>query len=358
VKVCPTSRKSALTESFLKTLFQSFGRESPHNSSEVVLKSEDIHRLMSSMGVVLSDKTLGEVMEKADLNGDGVICFEEFKSAYQWLMSQQPTKEDLREIFSILDLDDNGTIELEELTGALNTTKESITQAEAEKIFALCNALPHESITFEQFCSVIHQHKFLMWRLLTSFRLFFVVGGPASGKGTICSSLNTKVPNVVHVSSGDLLRHEVESNSPLGKQLADTMKRGDLVDASIVLALLDKLLCEQRGKVVLLDGFPRSLENAVDFVKLFGKGEGCLVFQCPEDVMENRIVERGKTSGRSDDTRETARRRIATFKAQSVEAVQYFRTIGMTMYELDTTKPLDENVEKLLQLPAIRVKTK
>ena len=64
-----------------------------------------------------------------------------------------------------------------------------------------------------------------------------------------------------------------------------------------------------------------------------------------------RIVHRGKSSGRADDTEETARHRIATFRKQSVDAMKYFSNIGMKMYKVDMTKPIEENVKKILALP-------
>lgn len=74
----------------------------------------------------------------------------------------------------------------------------------------------------------------LGWKLLTTFRVIFVMGGPASGKGTICAEV-VKRSNAVHVSCGDLLREEVQRRTPLGLQVAEKMKEGRLVDASTVL---------------------------------------------------------------------------------------------------------------------------
>ena len=195
-------------------------------------------------------------------------------------------------------------------------------------------------------------NKDIGFKLLDTYRVMFVVGGPGSGKGTLCGKLVEQRSHVKHISSGDLLRHEVASGSKLGKELQAIMQSGKLVDASTVLALLDKALGSSYGTVVLLDGFPRSLDNAVDFYELFGPGEGLLIFECPEDEMIRRIVNRGKGSGRVDDNEETAKKRIEIFKSQSLESVRFLREkAGIPVISIDATKPISENVDFLKSLP-------
>ncbi|CAN0477020.1 unnamed protein product, partial [Scytosiphon promiscuus] len=72
-------------------------------------------------------------------------------------------------------------------------------------------------------------------------------------------------------------------------------------------ALLEKFLTLHPGKHVLLDGFPRSLDNARDWARLFGPPEACIRINCPDEEMARRIVERGKGSGRADDHAEAAK---------------------------------------------------
>lgn len=103
-------------------------------------------------------------------------------------------------------------------------------------------------------------------------RIILVVGGPGSGKGLLSKRLE-KECSVVHLSSGDLLRTEVARDSVLGRQVRDIMSRGELVSSAIMVALMKKRMRDHPGKRVLLDGFPRSLENAHDLVKLCGQPE-------------------------------------------------------------------------------------
>jgi len=103
-------------------------------------------------------------------------------------------------------------------------------------------------------------------------RIVLIVGGPGSGKGVLSARLQKKC-GVVHLSSGDLLRTEVARGSALGRQVCDIMARGELVSSAIMVALMKRRMRDHPGKRVLLDGFPRSLENAHDLVALCGKPE-------------------------------------------------------------------------------------
>ena len=108
-------------------------------------------------------------------------------------------------------------------------------------------------------------------------------------------------------SSGDLLRDEVQKGTPLGKEVAAIMSEGALVSPSIIMALLRRRMASFPGAYVLLDGFPRSKQNAEDFEKICGKAEMAISLVCPDEVMVQRILSRGLESGRADDNAEGGR---------------------------------------------------
>jgi len=83
-------------------------------------------------------------------------------------------------------------------------------------------------------------------------------------------------------------------------------------------------------------------------LRFFGPAEGLIYFDCPEEEMVRRIVERGKLSGRSDDNQETARKRIQVFKEQSIEPTQYLISKGVPLIRVDATKLVEDNVKSLL----------
>ena len=102
--------------------------------------------------------------------------------------------------------------------------------------------------------------------------IVLVVGGPGSGKGVLSKRLEEEC-GVVHLSSGDLLRDEVRRDTVLGRQVRDIMARGELVSSAVIVTLMRRVMRSHPGKRVLLDGFPRSLQNAHDLVELCGVPE-------------------------------------------------------------------------------------
>jgi hypothetical protein len=161
-------------------------------------------------------------------------------------VGETPDEETLEKIFRDADLDGNGTIDIEEF----------LTQS--DKILGSVPA-----------------------------GMVLVVGGPGSGKGVLSKRL-VKECGVVHISSGDLLREEVDRDSLLGREVKEIMIRGDLVSSAVIVTLMRRKmrLPENAGKRVLLDGFPRSLQNATDLVELCGQPELALHLKC--DGKKNR----------------------------------------------------------------------
>ena len=257
------------------------------------------------------------------------------------------SEEDLHELFDIIDADNSGAIDRKELetliSGSGHISKEEIDSVLGSKTV----------LTFAEFSAFVKREKkgLLAQKLLSPYRIVFMVGGPGSGKGTYSKLLVDRFDFIKHVSSGDLLRAEVESGSELGIQIATKISHGELISASVVMALMNKSLESSAGKIVLVDGFPRSQQNAEDFLSIFRHCEAILSFECPEKEMIRRIVERGRNSGRSDDTEMTALHRISIFNEQSLEPVKYLQSQGVKLYPIDATKPIEHNLQELLKLP-------
>lgn len=160
----------------------------------------------------------------------------------------------------------------------------------------------------------------------------FVLGGPGAGKGTQCANL-VKNHGFTHLSAGDLLRAEQDRpGSQFGQLIKDYIKDGLIVPMEVTVQLLENAMTDTirnsatpNGKhKFLIDGFPRKMDQAHKFEEAVCPARLVLFYDCPEDEMERRLLERGKTSGRSDDNAESIRKRFRTFVETSMPVVDYY----------------------------------
>lgn len=157
--------------------------------------------------------------------------------------------------------------------------------------------------------------------------VIFVLGGPGSGKGTQCAKLVNE-QKFVHLSAGDLLRAEqARKGSKYGELIAQYIKDGLIVPQEVTIALLEQAIKENFSKGstrFLVDGFPRKMDQALTFETQVAKSALTVFFECPETVMLERLLERGKTSGRTDDNIESIKKRFRTFVDTSMPVVDHF----------------------------------
>ncbi|MFK7766745.1 MAG: nucleoside monophosphate kinase [Mariniblastus sp.] len=171
----------------------------------------------------------------------------------------------------------------------------------------------------------------------------FVLGGPGAGKGTMCELAESQL-GWIHLSTGELLRGELESGGPAAASLEDYISAGKLVPGEMVVNLLKDAM-EKKTRTTgknnfLLDGFPRSLDNLDEWLKVFGSETELpkmLYLECPYDVLEKRIMGRSKFTGRSDDNRESLKLRFDTFKEETLPTVELFKSKNKCV-EIDTSQ--------------------
>ncbi|KAI9142578.1 cytosolic adenylate kinase [Paraphysoderma sedebokerense] len=158
--------------------------------------------------------------------------------------------------------------------------------------------------------------------------LIFVLGGPGSGKGTQCARISQEF-NLTHLSVGDLLRAEAATGSELAKELDVYLKEGKIVPMETTLKLLRKAIVSSSVSAgFLIDGFPRQMDQALEFEKEMVPPQLVLYFDCPLETLEARLLKRGETSGRSDDNLDAIRKRFKTFMEQSLPVVEYYEKTG------------------------------
>ena len=160
-----------------------------------------------------------------------------------------------------------------------------------------------------------------------------LIGPPGSGKGTQGERLAERL-GLEHIAAGDLLRAEVSAGTPLGRQVAEMMQRGELVPDVVVLSLLmPKVLAASEENGYLLDGFPRSVEQALEARKLAEQAsagpDAVIYLDAPRDELVRRILARAAVEGRADDTPQTVHNRLEVFDEATAPLVDYYRGRGL-----------------------------
>lgn len=154
-------------------------------------------------------------------------------------------------------------------------------------------------------------------------------GPPGSGKGTQSEKIVERF-GLIHLSTGNLLRQEISEKTPLGMEAKNFMDKGQLVPDEVVIGMIDSCLEKHPGaKGFLFDGFPRTIAQAEALDKLLAlKKTGItkvVALEVSEDELVRRLLERGKTSGRSDDTDESViRKRFAVYKGETEPVAEYY----------------------------------
>ena len=177
-------------------------------------------------------------------------------------------------------------------------------------------------------------------------------GPPGSGKGTQAQNLIQKF-NLKQISTGDLFRHNIKNETELGKLAKSYMDKGELVPDQVTIdMLIDELKKPTDAKGFIFDGFPRTafqteaLEGIVKDV-LNDQIDICLSLVVEDEILEKRLLERGKTSGRSDDADENIiRNRIKEYYTKTAEVAELYKKQGKYV-EVNGVGEIAEIAEKL-----------
>lgn len=180
-------------------------------------------------------------------------------------------------------------------------------------------------------------------------QVVFVLGGPGAGKGTQCSKIVENY-NYTHLSAGDLLRAErSREESEFGQLIDNYIKEGKIVPVEITINLLRKAMEETMQKDdkkfrFLIDGFPRNEDNLTGWdTVMVGKADVkfVLFFDCSNEVCIDRCLERGKSSGRTDDNRESLEKRIQTYLQSTRPIIELYEKRGKVR-TVDASRSLDK----------------
>jgi adenylate kinase len=155
-------------------------------------------------------------------------------------------------------------------------------------------------------------------------------GPPGSGKGTQSDKLVAKY-GLIHLSTGNLLREEILQKTPLGLEAKNFMDKGQLVPDEVVIGMIDSSLEHHKDAVgFLFDGFPRNVAQAQALDKLLELKKTeinlMLALEVSEEELVKRLLNRGKTSGRSDDNDELViRKRFAVYSNDTTPVAEHYK---------------------------------
>jgi len=158
-------------------------------------------------------------------------------------------------------------------------------------------------------------------------------GPPGSGKGTQSDKLVEKY-KLVHLSTGNLLRTEIAEKTPLGMEAKQFIDKGKLVPDEVVIGMVDSFFDKYPdANGFLFDGFPRTSAQAIALDKLLSlkKTEisSVLSLEVDEEELVKRLLNRGKTSGRSDDTDESViRKRFDVYLKETSPVADHYKKAG------------------------------
>ena len=177
-----------------------------------------------------------------------------------------------------------------------------------------------------------------------------IFGAPGSGKGTQ-SELMIKKHGLHHISTGEVLRKEIAAETELGKIADSYISKGQLVPDELIIDILDNLLSDniiQKG--IILDGFPRTIPQAEALVHMLNKREtgitAVIGLEVHEEELVERLLKRGEVSGRSDDNKETIKKRIQVYHKDTEPLMDFYKKAEL-YFSIEGSKTIDSIADQI-----------
>ena len=176
-------------------------------------------------------------------------------------------------------------------------------------------------------------------------------GKPGAGKGTQAEFLKGKY-NLTHLSTGDIFRYNIKNDTELGQLAKTYMDKGDLVPDEVTIKMLESEVDKNPHSAgFLFDGFPRTLAQA-DALDAFLESKGqsitaTVALEANDEILVQRLLERGKTSGRPDDQdEEKIRNRYQEYNEKTAPLMEYYQGQGK-FYAVDGIGAIEEITQRL-----------
>ena len=162
-----------------------------------------------------------------------------------------------------------------------------------------------------------------------------IFGAPGSGKGTQSDNL-IKTYNLFHISTGDVLRDNIKRGTELGATAKAYIDKGQLIPDDLMIGILADVLDSNREAAqegVIFDGFPRTIAQAEALETMLQERGTCVStvigLEVPEEELIERILLRGKLTGRTDDNMETVKSRLDVYRNQTSPLQEFYKEKGL-----------------------------
>lgn len=179
-----------------------------------------------------------------------------------------------------------------------------------------------------------------------------IFGGPGSGKGTQSKKIAEKY-DLFHISTGDVLRDHIARRTDIGKVADSYISQGALIPDRLMIKILEDLLVSRKDDTrhgVIFDGFPRTLPQAEELDKLVEsvgtKIAAVVGLEVPDEELAERMLKRGKESGRSDDNEQAIKQRLAVYHKQTQPLQEYYTRSGR-YHSIQGVGTIDEIFDKI-----------
>lgn len=169
-------------------------------------------------------------------------------------------------------------------------------------------------------------------------------GPPGSGKGTQAKRIGQEF-GVTHLSTGEMLRRAVAEGSALGLAAREQMNAGRLVPDGVMIGLVRERLRRGVGRGFILDGFPRTIEQARGLERMLGEMgqhvDRVLSIVVPRDEILRRLLERARIEGRSDDCADVIAERLAVYERETAQVAEWYRERSL-LTEVDGGRTIED----------------
>ncbi len=180
-------------------------------------------------------------------------------------------------------------------------------------------------------------------------KVIIFLGPPGAGKGTQAKHLASEL-ELVQLSTGDMLRDHMARGTELGQQIKEIQNSGRLVSNEIVVALIRDKLSAMESIRVIFDGFPRTIAQAqaldVLLEELSAPISSVPLFEVPEAILRQRILDRAAKENRADDTPEVVEKRLQVYRDETAPLIGYYEPRG-NLKRIDALGTTDEVYARL-----------